>query len=92
MVSNIFSWFCFSAYLASLNEPDTTELAFIEYKSATNMTEQFAALAALSQNPGQVRDDTLLDFYNKWQHDYLVRCLLLICVILIPKCYSSMPE
>ncbi|KAF2920988.1 puromycin-sensitive aminopeptidase isoform 1 [Oryza sativa Japonica Group] len=60
------------AYLASLNEPDTTELAFVEYKSATNMTEQFAALAALSQNPGQVRDDTLLDFYNKWQHDYLV--------------------
>ncbi|KAF0898438.1 hypothetical protein E2562_007274 [Oryza meyeriana var. granulata] len=60
------------AYLASLNEPDTTELALNEYKSATNMTEQFAALAALSQNPGQVRDDTLLDFYNKWQHDYLV--------------------
>ncbi|XP_006659709.1 puromycin-sensitive aminopeptidase isoform X2 [Oryza brachyantha] len=60
------------AYLASLNEPDTTELALNEYKSATNMTEQFAALAALSQNPGQVRDDTLLDFYDKWQHDYLV--------------------
>uniref|UniRef100_A0A0E0LY10 Protein DETOXIFICATION n=1 Tax=Oryza punctata TaxID=4537 RepID=A0A0E0LY10_ORYPU len=60
------------AYLASLNEPDTTELALNEYKSATNMTEQFAALAALSQNPGEVRDDTLLDFYNKWQHDYLV--------------------
>ncbi|KAG8087612.1 hypothetical protein GUJ93_ZPchr0010g8359 [Zizania palustris] len=60
------------AYLASLNEPDTTELALNEYKSATNMTEQFSALAALSQNPGQVRDDALLDFYNKWQHDYLV--------------------
>lgn len=44
-----------------------------EYKSATNMTEQFAALAALSQNPGQVRDDALLDFYNKWQDDYLVK-------------------
>ncbi|KAL6859153.1 hypothetical protein ACP4OV_018155 [Aristida adscensionis] len=60
------------AYLVSLNEPDVTELALLEYKSATNMTEQFAALAALSQNPGQVRDDTLLDFYNKWQDDYLV--------------------
>ncbi|XP_062195376.1 puromycin-sensitive aminopeptidase [Phragmites australis] len=60
------------AYLASLNEPDATELALHEYKSATNMTEQFSALAALSQNPGQVRDDALLDFYNKWQHDYLV--------------------
>jgi aminopeptidase N len=61
------------AYLASLNEPDATELALHEYKSATNMTEQFAALAALSQNPGQVREDALLDFYNKWQDDYLVR-------------------
>ncbi|ONM03889.1 Peptidase M1 family protein [Zea mays] len=60
------------AYLASLNEPDFVELALHEYKSATNMTEQFAALAALSQNPGQVRDDALLDFYNKWQHEYLV--------------------
>uniref|UniRef100_A0A0D9XAY8 Protein DETOXIFICATION n=1 Tax=Leersia perrieri TaxID=77586 RepID=A0A0D9XAY8_9ORYZ len=60
------------AYLASLNEPGTTELALNEYKSATNMTEQFAALAALSQNPGPVRDDSLLDFYNKWQDDYLV--------------------
>uniref|UniRef100_A0A8R7QE42 Aminopeptidase N n=1 Tax=Triticum urartu TaxID=4572 RepID=A0A8R7QE42_TRIUA len=60
------------AYLASLNEPDVTELALNEYKCATNMTEQFAALAALSQNPGQVREDALLDFYNKWQQDYLV--------------------
>ncbi|KAF8654024.1 hypothetical protein HU200_062167 [Digitaria exilis] len=60
------------AYLASLNEPDVTELALHEYKTATNMTEQFAALAALSQNPGQDRDDALLDFYNKWQDEYLV--------------------
>ncbi|WVZ91626.1 hypothetical protein U9M48_037772 [Paspalum notatum var. saurae] len=60
------------AYLASLNEPDVTELALHEYNSATNMTEQFAALAALSQNPGQAREDALLDFYNKWQDEYLV--------------------
>ena len=69
----IYSWVMFAAYLASLNEPDVTELALNEYRSATNMTEQFAALAALSQNPGQVREDALLDFYNKWQQDYLVR-------------------
>ncbi|CAM0148582.1 unnamed protein product [Urochloa decumbens] len=60
------------AYLASLDEADVTELALLEYKTATNMTEQFAALAALSQNPGQVRDDALLDFYNQWQDEYLV--------------------
>jgi len=58
--------------LASLNEPDVTELALHEYKTVTNMTEQFAALLALSQNPGKVRDDALLDFYNQWQNDYLV--------------------
>ena len=63
------------AYLASLNEPDVTELALHEYKTATNMTEQFAALLALSQNPGKVRDDALMDFYNQWQNDYLVRCI-----------------
>jgi len=60
------------AYLASLNEPDVTELALHEYKTATNMTEQFAALVALSQNAGKVRDDALMDFYNQWQNDYLV--------------------
>ncbi|GKU95244.1 hypothetical protein SLEP1_g8625 [Rubroshorea leprosula] len=60
------------AYLASLEDPETTELAVHEYKTATNMTEQFAALAALAQHPGKSRDDVLADFYSKWQHDYLV--------------------
>ena len=36
------------------------------------MTEQFAALAAIAQNPGKTRDDILHDFYGKWQHDFLV--------------------
>lgn len=36
------------------------------------MTEQFAALAAIAQNPGQTRDDVLADFYGKWQNDFLV--------------------
>ncbi|MQL77478.1 hypothetical protein Taro_009889 [Colocasia esculenta] len=60
------------AYLTSLDNEEMTNLALHEYKSASNMTEQFAALAALAQNPGQVRDDVLLDFYKKWEHDFLV--------------------
>ncbi|GAV76097.1 Peptidase_M1 domain-containing protein/DUF3458 domain-containing protein, partial [Cephalotus follicularis] len=60
------------AYLASLEDPQFSELALNEYKSASNMTEQFAALAAIGQNPGKVRDDILADFYSKWQHDFLV--------------------
>ncbi|XP_024004063.1 puromycin-sensitive aminopeptidase isoform X3 [Eutrema salsugineum] len=60
------------AYLASLEDPAYMELALSEYKMATNLTDQFAALAALAQNPGKTRDDVLADFYNKWQGDYLV--------------------
>ena len=44
-----------------------------EYKTATNMTEQFAALRALAQKPGKTRDEALADFYDKWQHDSLVK-------------------
>ncbi|XP_048609765.1 puromycin-sensitive aminopeptidase-like isoform X3 [Brassica napus] len=59
------------AYLAS-QDPAYVELALGEYKSATNLTDQIAALAALAQKPGKTRDEVLADFYNKWQGDYLV--------------------
>jgi len=55
-----------------LDDPEVTSLALHEYNAATNMTEQFAALTAIAQNPGQARDDVLADFYTKWSHDYLV--------------------
>ncbi|OIV93551.1 hypothetical protein TanjilG_28708 [Lupinus angustifolius] len=60
------------AYLASLEDQEFTNLALEEYRAATNLTEQFAALAAVAQNPGKSRDDVLADFYGKWQHDFLV--------------------
>ncbi|KAI3923381.1 hypothetical protein MKW98_026974 [Papaver atlanticum] len=60
------------SYLASLEDAQITELALSEYKTATNMTDQFGALTALVQNPGKTRDDVLADFYGKWEHDYLV--------------------
>ncbi|XP_042024351.1 puromycin-sensitive aminopeptidase-like isoform X1 [Salvia splendens] len=60
------------AYLGSLEDAEITELALHEYNTATNLTEQFAALVALDQIPGEVRDDVLADFYHKWEHEYLV--------------------
>ncbi|PIN01609.1 Cytosol alanyl aminopeptidase [Handroanthus impetiginosus] len=60
------------AYLGSLEDAEITELALHEYRTATNMTEQFAALVALDQQPGKTRDEVLADFYDKWQHDFLV--------------------
>lgn len=76
-----------AASLASLEDPSYVELALSEYKSATNLTDQFAALAALSQNPGKTRDDVLADFYNKWQGDYLV--WFLISHKLLPSCLHT---
>ncbi|CAI8599952.1 unnamed protein product [Vicia faba] len=60
------------AYLASHEDQEFTDLALQEYKTATNMTEQFTALASIAQNPVKIRDDVLADFYDKWQNDYLV--------------------
>ncbi|CAI0476153.1 unnamed protein product, partial [Linum tenue] len=60
------------AYLASLQDEESATLALNEYKSATNMTDQFAALAAIAQNPGKTREEVLADFYNKWQDNFLV--------------------
>ncbi|XP_030530335.1 puromycin-sensitive aminopeptidase isoform X2 [Rhodamnia argentea] len=60
------------AYLAALDDPECTALAMHEYQTATNMTEQFAALAAIAQNPTKTREEVLADFYSKWQHDFLV--------------------
>ncbi|KAH7440983.1 hypothetical protein KP509_03G019600 [Ceratopteris richardii] len=59
-------------YLASLNELEATGLALNEYNTATNMTEQIAALAAIAQNSGDLRTETLSKFYEQWQKDSLV--------------------
>ncbi|PHT57705.1 Puromycin-sensitive aminopeptidase [Capsicum baccatum] len=59
------------AYLGSLEDADIRELLLNEYRNATNMTDQFAALVAIDQQPA-IREEILADFYNKWQHDYLV--------------------
>eukprot|EP00897_Mesotaenium_endlicherianum_P009226 jgi/Mesen1/8331/ME000046S07721 len=59
-------------YLAALDDEQTTQLAVQEFKEATNMTEQLAALAALAQNAGPARDDAFSVFYEQWKHDSLV--------------------
>ncbi|KAI6702098.1 hypothetical protein NL676_011234 [Syzygium grande] len=60
------------SYLAALDDPECTALAMHEYKTATNLTEQFASLAAIALNPSKTREEVLADFYSKWEHDFLV--------------------
>ena len=56
-----------------MDEPETTQIALKEYEAATNMTEQIAALAALAQNPGDLRNEVLSKFYEQWKKEPLVR-------------------
>lgn len=63
-----------------MDNPEITDLALNEYNKATNMTDQFAALAAIAENPGNARDVALSDFYSKWQHEYLVSFRYLVCL------------
>lgn len=61
-----------TGYLASLDKNETTQLALEVFRGAKNMTDQFAALVALAQNPGEARNEALSSFYEQWKDDALV--------------------
>ncbi|MFZ4534787.1 aminopeptidase N [Propionivibrio sp.] len=61
--------------LGYLNELDSSEyraLARLQFDSADNMTDQFAALAVLANAPGPEGEAVLEAFYSRWQHEALV--------------------
>ena len=61
--------------LAYLNELDSAQyraLAWQQFQDADNMTDQFAALNILVNAPGDVGDQALAAFYQRWQHEALV--------------------
>ena len=63
------------AYLLELDTPTTRQLALNQFAEADNMTDQFAALAALANvNAADCpeRDSALADFYARWQDEALV--------------------
>jgi len=62
-------------YLLELDTPATRQLALQQFRNADNMTDQFAALAALANvNAADCpeREAALADFYARWQHEALV--------------------
>ncbi len=63
------------AYLLELDTDASRQLAYAQFKQADNMTDQFAALAALANvNAADCpeRETALADFYQKWQYEALV--------------------
>ncbi|WP_334157029.1 aminopeptidase N [Oryzomicrobium sp.] len=62
-------------YLLELDAPAERQRAQDQYAGADNMTDQFAALAALANAnaaAGPAREAALADFYQRWQGEALV--------------------
>ena len=62
-------------YLLELDTAANRQLAYQQFKTADNMTDQFAALSALANVEAEncaERDSALAEFYDRWQNESLV--------------------
>ena len=72
------------AYLAALRTPDIAAESLRRYKAADNMTDQVAALAALSGHPSPQREEAMAAFATQWGSDPLVVRLTAAFICLSP--------
>jgi aminopeptidase N len=59
-------------YMMQSGKTDAIELCLIQYRTARNMTDKLAALAAICDVPGELRNDVLQDFHEQYKQDTLV--------------------
>jgi aminopeptidase N len=59
-------------YMMQSGKTDAIELSLIQYRTARNMTDKLAALAAICDLPGELRNDVLQDFHEQHRQDTLV--------------------
>jgi aminopeptidase N len=59
-------------YLTCTDDQEAAELADAHYRSATNMTDSMAGLAALSRIDSSLSDDAFAHFHDRFRNDALV--------------------
>jgi aminopeptidase N len=59
-------------YLAVTDSPDDQKIILSQLTTAKNMTDEIAALSAISQSSSSQRETALQHFYDKYQHERLV--------------------
>lgn len=59
-------------YLIELQDPEVHQAALAQFTRADNMTDKLAALGALNQVEGPIRQQALSDFYAEYQDNALV--------------------
>ena len=62
------------AYLLQSGRQEAFELASKQFESATNMTDEIAALSAIVNNGSPDSSRCLAAFFDKWKDDHLVVC------------------
>ena len=60
---------CALAYLMSLADDSLQQLGVEQYRQGENMSDVLAALSLLAEVDGPAREESLVDFYHRWQHD-----------------------
>jgi len=60
------------SYLMELETTDVVALCYEQFGQSNNMTEQFAALAALANSNAQQRTIALDSFYGRWKDESLI--------------------
>lgn len=59
-------------YLGKLKKSEFETLAVLQFKSASNMTDQMAALSVIVNNQHPEKNQCLADFYRQWENEPLV--------------------
>lgn len=59
-------------YYSKTQDPAAYEFCRTQFYAANNMTDQYAALMALTHSPSPLKGEVLQAFYQQWQHEPLV--------------------
>lgn len=60
------------AYISLVEGKENSELAYSQFRNATNMTDEISALSVLSHLDCEESDIALSEFFDKWSSDILV--------------------
>jgi aminopeptidase N len=60
------------SYLGIVDDQETQQLILSQLKAAKNMTDEIAALSAISHSTSKQRENAIQEFYQKWQGETLV--------------------
>jgi aminopeptidase N len=72
------------SYLIAGESSEALQLASAQYKTATNMTDSYAAYQALLQTETKEKEAAIASFYERWKNDAIVLDMWFVSQISVP--------